>query len=63
LEKWVTELHLDFPILIDDGQTAQRYVATFPSYFLIYRDGTVALSKPSLPSATDMVRFVEADEE
>ena len=64
IEKQIADSKLDFPILLDDGQTAERYATAFPSYFLIDREGKVASAyKPVLPSPGEMDRFMEADKE
>ena len=62
VEKQIADSKLDFPILLDDGQTAQRYATAFPSYFLINCEGKVASAyQPTLPSPGEMDRFMEAN--
>ena len=60
LEKRLGEEHIDFPVLIDDGQTAERYGVGFSACLLIDRDGkVVSVYKDSLAPPAEIEKLLE----
>jgi hypothetical protein len=52
LPKFVKEKKITFPVMIDQGETAKRYlIDSWPTYFLIDRTGKVSWGfAPDYPS-------------
>lgn len=61
IAKHLAEQGVTFPVLIDDGKTAERYVIGYSACVLIDREGkVVSVHRNSLASPADVEKLIEA---
>jgi peroxiredoxin len=61
IAKHLAEEGITFPVLIDDGKTAERYMVGYSACVLIDREGkVVSVHRNSLASPADIEKLIEA---